>query len=101
MAAASETFTGEVGRALGKLKRFCGVQSIRQNYKGTGTQAARRQLWVRLKDGRAIDVWLDAHSYRLGGVTTLRVPGCYLYNDLTPAQVANAIAQLLQRIEPA
>lgn len=97
--ATREAFTGQIGRALGPYKKGAGLKSIRQNYKGTGSQRARRQLYIQLTTGQVIDVWLDTDSYILGGVTVTRVPGRWPYGDRTPEAIAGAIAGQLQALQ--
>jgi hypothetical protein len=90
-----EAFTAAISKALVSLKKGAGLKSIRQNYKGTGTQRARRQLWIYLTDGRAVDVWLEADRYTIGGVNATRIPGTWHYGDWPPAAIASALAAQL------
>jgi len=89
-------YTAAIAKALLKLRRPYGIRSIRQNYKGTGRQRARRQLWVKLSNDEAVDVWLDAESYSIGGVTMLRMKGSFPYFGKSPALVAREIADKLK-----
>ena len=90
--------TAAIAKALLPLKKAAGLASIRQNYKGTGSQKARRQLWIALANGSAVDVWLDAESYTIGGVTQIRIPGRWTYGDQTPGAIAGAIADKLKAL---
>ena len=88
----AEQFTASIARELMKYRKSHGLISIRQNYKGTGSQRATRQLWVRFTSG-AVDVWLHPGSYDIGGVTMLRIPGQTAYGNRTPADIAKEIAE--------
>jgi hypothetical protein len=94
----AEQRTAAIAKALLPLKKAAGLASIRQNYKGTGSQKARRQLWIALSTGSAVDLWLDADSFTIGGVTQLRIAGRWAYGDQTPAAIAGAIADLLKTL---
>lgn len=62
----------EVGRAL---KSRAGATLARLNYVGTGSQAHRRQLFVRFPaPRRPIDLWFLADEIQIGGVLA-GVPG--------------------------
>ena len=90
--------TAAIAKALLPLKKTAGLAAIRQNYKGTGSQRARRQLWIVLRNGSAVDIWLDAESYTIGGVTQIRIPGRWTYGDQTPGVIAGAIADKLKAL---
>ena len=90
--AVAEKFTADIARELMRYRKSHGLVSIRQNYKGTGSQRAARQLWVRLNDG-AVDVWLNPRSYSIGGVTQMRLPGEFAYGTKNPAEIAKEIAE--------
>jgi len=86
-----------------KLKRDSGAKSITQNYKGTGKQSFRRQLWVTYKNGAVIDLWLEADSIRFGGVVTkrpeggtYRLPKGVAYGSKAPDQVYAEVAKELK-----
>lgn len=49
-----------------KLKRDAGITQIRQGYRGSGTQIANRQIFMRLPDGHGAEAWLKH------GVVTLQ-----------------------------
>lgn len=98
---ALEAFTGAISKALGQFKKDAGIKSIRQSYKGTGAQRARRQLWITFTDGRVTDLWLGADSYQIGGVLPLKLAGHWLYGvgeDRTPITIASEIAVRLQML---
>lgn len=93
-------YTAAVAKALLGYKKLAQLASIRQNYKGTGSQRARRQLWIRLVTGGAIDIWLEADSYTLGGVTATRIPGRWGYEGRAPEAIAGQIAAQLRTLSP-
>jgi hypothetical protein len=63
-----DEFNTQLSKLTKKLKKEAGVATIRQNYKGTGSQKPVRQLWVNFKDGSVIDIWLKKGSVQFGGV---------------------------------
>jgi len=82
----------------GGLKKLAGVESASQNYKGTGGQSHRRQLWVRFKDGsRPVDLWLEKDHVEIGGVLHggnahgKKVPT----TGKSPDEVVRAVSELL------
>jgi len=91
-------YTADVAKELLKHRKTHGLQAIRQNYKGTGSQRAKRQLWVRFTNGEAVDVWLEEKGYSIGGVTILRMPGRFPYEGKTPVDVAKEIAEKLKSL---
>lgn len=94
-------FTAAVAKALLTHRKDVGITNVRQNYKGTGSQRARRQLWISFDDGRAVDVWLDADGFTVGGVTQLRMAGRFDYGDRTPLDVAADVAAKLKALKAA
>ncbi len=68
-------FNTKLAKLMQKLKKDAGAKSIAQNYKGTGSQAYRRQLWVHFASGAVIDLWLDKGYLKFGGVVMNGVPG--------------------------
>ena len=63
-----EKFTAAIATALRQRKKEAGIRSIRQNYKGTGSQRANRQLYVNFKNGSVIDIWISPAKVWYGGV---------------------------------
>lgn len=61
-------FNTALAKHMAKLKKDLGVAKVQQNYKGTGKQAHRRQIWVSFEDMNSLDVWLDSGFAKLGGV---------------------------------
>ena len=55
-----------------RLKKDMGALSAQLNYVGTGSQAARRQLYVRFP-ATMIDLWIERTEVKLGGCTQLRL----------------------------
>jgi len=83
-------FNAAVAKLIGKnLKKDAGASAIRQNYKGTGKQAHRRQLYINIGDAAGVDVWLDSGYVQIGGV--LSPPRGHetkkMMADMTPEQV--------------
>jgi hypothetical protein len=68
-------YNTKLAKLMQKLKKDVGAGSIRQGYKGTGSQKARRQLWVRWKNEAVIDIWLDMGYVTFGGIVMNRPPG--------------------------
>jgi hypothetical protein len=92
-------FNTKLARKLQGLKNACGATAVRQNYRGTGAQAYRRQLWVRLPEF-TIDIWLEAKGVDLGGVTQTRLNGLrYETDEVTVEQVYNRIVEALQNAQ--
>jgi len=91
-----------LAKLMQRLKRDAGATSIAQNYRGTGSQAFRRQLWVRFKSGAVIDLWLEGRGMRFGGVVKngppggdYKLPSHIAYEGKTPEQVyAEAATEL-------
>lgn len=89
-----------LAKLLQRLKKDAGAERIAQNYRGTGSQSYRRQLWVRFKSGAIIDLWLNRHSLVFGGVvkrggwTTL--PAGISYSGKSPEEVYVEAARLLR-----
>ena len=71
----ADEFNTTLSKLMKGLKKDAGVKSIRQNYKGTGSQKAVRQLWVRFTGGSVIDIWLQHHTISFGGVVANSVSG--------------------------
>lgn len=92
-----EAFTADISKKLLGLRSKYGIASIRQNYKGTGSRKATRQLWIRLDNGEGVDVWLEPDFYQIGGVTINRIKGNFPYSGRTSIQIAEEIASTLQK----
>lgn len=88
-------YNTRLAKIFSRLKKDAGAATIQQNYRGTGSQKFRRQLWVRFKSGAVIDLWLNKSSVQLGGVVKNRPPGSEAilsrthidYDNKTPEQV--------------
>ena len=95
-------YNTELAKQMSKLKKDTGASTIQQNYKGTGSQAFRRQLWVRWeKLGAVIDLWLENGFIRLGGVVTrggngTPNPKVIKYNGRPKEQVYADVVQALK-----
>lgn len=95
-----DAFNTALAKALGRLKKDAQAETIRQNYKGTGSKKAVRQIWVRFKNGAVIDLWLE-HGYlgfagvvARGGATAL--PKGIPYRGQTVEQVYQETLAILQ-----
>lgn len=93
-----------LAKLMQRLKKDAGAEKIAQNYRGTGSQKARRQLWVRFKSGAVIDLWLNDKYLGFGGVVMNRSPGSepaplpkgIPYGDKDPEQIYKEAAALLK-----
>ena len=94
-----EKFTGAVAKAIKTHKKAAGIDSIRQNYKGSGSHAADRQLYIRFNNGALIDIWLYTIEVHYGGVVIRKPNGQstmpkslrYDVGDKTPQEVASGV----------
>ena len=82
-----------LAKLLKQLKKDLGATAVRQNYRGTGSQKFRRQLYVTFTEF-TIDLWLDANSVGLGGVMTRL--GRLTKTDRTPEQMYEAVRAALE-----
>jgi hypothetical protein len=97
-------FNTKLAKLLQKLKKDAGAERVGQNYKGTGSQAYRRQVWARFTSGAVIDLWLDKGYLKFGGVVKNAVPGSegralpdhIKYENKTPEQVYTEVAKHLK-----
>lgn len=98
-------FNTKLAKLMQKLKKDAGAKSIAQNYKGTGSQAFRRQLWVHFGSGAVIDLWLDKGYLKFGGVVMngppnkedkYHMPNAIPYGDKTPEHVYEEAAKHLK-----
>jgi hypothetical protein len=71
----AEAYTKEVAMLVREKKGKLGISSFRQNYKGTGSQRAVRQIWLRFKNGAVIDVWILPGGVQYGGVAAIHPSG--------------------------
>ena len=88
-------FTADVSKELLKLRKAYGIKSIRQNYKGTGSKRASRQLFIKDVAGNMVDVWLERDYYQIGGVIN-GIRGAFKYGTHSAAEVAKDIAEALK-----
>ena len=72
---AALAFNVLLAKRLQALKRDAGAESVKANYKGTGRQRFRRQLWVRFVRGMTVDLWLEQDRISFLGVTQRGVRG--------------------------
>ena len=87
-------YNTKLAKLLQGLKRDAGATNINQNYRGTGSRAYRRQLFVGFKSGKVTDLWLEADRVELGGVT--KVLGKISHNGRTPEEVYTDVAHVLK-----
>ena len=90
------TFNTALAKLIPRLKKDLGAVTIRQGYKGTGAKSHRRQIFVRFANDQSIDIWLDAHVVRLGGVMYSGF-GHISNVDKTPTEV---YAELVTKLRP-
>ena len=88
-------FTADVSKELLKLRKAYGIKGVRQNYKGTGSKRASRQLFVKDIAGNMVDVWLERDYYQIGGVIN-GLRGAFQYGTQSAAEVAKDIAEALK-----
>lgn len=84
-------FNSEIEKALKGLKRKGLASSVTRGYKGTGGQAHKRQVWIRLDTG-LVDVFLETGYARIGGVIShgfRTIP----FEGLTPDQISAKIEE--------
>lgn len=93
-----ETDSLEFSKALAKEikrhKKALNVKSIQQNYKGTGSKAHKRQLYIRFNNGEVIDIFLEGPYVLLGGVIKHGY-GRVDARNRPPAAVAKEVAEKL------
>ena len=71
----AEAYTKEVAMLIRKKRGQLGIASFRQNYNGTGSQKAVRQIWMSFKNGAVIDVWIHPGVVKYGGVVGIHPSG--------------------------
>lgn len=64
----AEVFGAAMAKRLQGLKKDFGAKHVKQNYRGTGSQSFRRQVWVRFNDGTGTDIWVEGPVVSIGGV---------------------------------
>jgi len=98
----SNAYNAALAKLLGKLKKDMGAKQVRQGYHGTGSQAHSRQMWVRLANGRLLDLWLEAGYVQIGGVirgTGLGENQRYIrHNGASPAETYAEVLRVLKTI---
>lgn len=101
-AADPDAYNSKLAKLLNRLKKDVGAESVRQNYKGTGKQSHRRQLYVRLPfhERGGPDVWLDSGFVQVGGVIPVpkSIPSKHDYGDSSPEQVYQWIRDTLKAV---
>lgn len=97
-------FNTALAKLLQRLKKDAGADRVAQNYRGTGSQEFRRQLWVNFRGGAVIDLWLEHNRIGLGGVVKrgpagrapIHLPSAVSYSGKTPDQVYEEVARILR-----
>jgi hypothetical protein len=92
-----------LAKLLQRLRQDAGAETIRQNYRGTGSRAYRRQLYVRFTNGSMIDLWLEDDRIELGGVVRRSastdqadLPKFIRYASKSPAEIYAEVAHALR-----
>jgi hypothetical protein len=92
-------FNTKLAKLLQRLKKDAGATVVSQGYRGTGSQAYRRQVFVRFEN-TVVDLWLEAGMIRIGGVLRDRVPPPVrkgvAYENKSPEQVYGELVKLLK-----
>lgn len=96
-------YNQKLAKLCQKLKKDAGAETIQGNYKGTGRQRFRRQVFVRFKSGAFLDLWLENDRLEFGGVAVRSAPGQEAkalqrgvpYKGRTPEEVYKEVAQIL------
>jgi hypothetical protein len=93
-------FNTDLAVKLRGLKKSIKATTVRQEYRSTGSQSHRRQIWVRAEGlSRGFtDLWLDAKSVSLGGVSPLAGLPPIPYGERTVDEVYDLIVQALRTI---
>jgi len=98
-------YNSKLAKLFSKLKKDTGAETIRQNYRGTGSQKYRRQMWVRWPNGGSMDIWLDDGEVMFGGIVSIlpggqrvdapkkRIP----YEDHSPEETYKAVVANLAK----
>lgn len=93
----ADTFNTALAKRLKSLKKDLGASNVRQGYKGTGSKAHRRQMWIDLPNAeRPIDLWLNGAHVELGGV-------CYTnYGKVVKGErsVDDVYAEIVEKLRP-
>jgi hypothetical protein len=98
-------YNTQLAKLMAQLKRDknLGVTGVRQGYKGTGSQAHKRQIWVKVPSHErgGPDVWLEGGFVRVGGIIDIpkSIPNTKKYGDESPEQVYNWIADTLKKLK--
>ena len=98
-----EKVTNLVAKAFKKHKKDAGIKSLSQNYKGTGSKIADRQLYIRFTNGAVIDIWVYPTFVQYGGVVAMRADGKriepqprgFKYENMSHADIGKRIADEL------
>ena len=94
-----EKFTADIVVALRTYKKSCGIESMRQGYKGTGCRAHRRQLFITFESKRTIDIWFEDRAVSFSGVCQqVKTQVSYLSDGgerKTPELIASEVGNIL------
>jgi len=91
-------FNTQLAKELKKLKKDLGVTKVRQNYRGTGSKKAVRQLYISVPwQWRGLDLWLYKDCTALGGcIVPIKPQPVVKHEGKTPAQVYEEIKAELE-----
>ena len=93
-------YNTKLAKLMQGLKKSAGASMTRQNYRGTGSKLAVRQIWVRFNSGAVLDVWLEKGQVRLGGIVSNGGKGpmakmVFPHANKTPEQIYADVAAVL------
>lgn len=100
-------YNAQIAKLMAQLKRDknLGVTGVRQGYKGTGSQAHKRQIWVKVPSHErgGPDVWLDSGFVKVGGIIDIpkSIPSMKKYEGESPEAVYKWIADTLKAFKTA
>ena len=88
-------FNTKLARKIQGLKKDCEARTVKQNYKGTGSQKFRRQVYIKFKEGLWIDIWLEYDFVKFSGVANLPIgmPNRIPYGSHTVDEIYEVIRE--------
>lgn len=95
-------FNSALAKKLKSLKKDIGVTNMRQNYKGTGGNAHRQQIYIRFENGNSIDIFLEDDHVLLGGVVRTNF-GKVIYpsaEERTAEAIEGIYTQVMNLLKP-
>lgn len=94
-----------LAKLVGGLKKnkATGVSAVRQGYKGTGSKAYARQIWLKVPDHErgGPDLWLENGYAKIGGIISMpnTIPAVRKYGEDAPEVVYNWIVDTMQQFK--